>query len=66
MNTKKVELYTFICRERDFTINIANLTWQQALIEENRKFWEYTDLLPQEMRDTCHVNIMLNSVITIK
>lgn len=63
---RKEELYTFICAERDFTAKIPNLTWQQTLIEKSRKSWEYSDLLPAEMRDSDHVIAMLDSVIQIE
>lgn len=59
---RKEEIYTFICAERDFTAKIPNLTWQQALIEKNRKFWEYSGLLPLEIRDCDHVLAMLDLV----
>lgn len=63
--SRPIELFTLVCKERDLIVEIPNLTWQQALIEQSRKSWEYSDLLPLEIRDMDHIIPMLISTIRI-
>lgn len=66
MNQRKTELYTFVCWERDYTVKIPNLTWQQALIERSRKFWEYSDMLPKEYNISDHIMPALSYLVAIE
>lgn len=40
---RESDRFTFICREKNQTIVIKHLTYQQALCEKSRKFWEYAE-----------------------
>lgn len=38
---KKEEKFTFYYTVDGYTVKISNLTWQGALIEQSRVYWQY-------------------------